>query len=114
RALLAQSSVAAADKKYDEAVNLIHSALTATKDDPDSTYFPYEATTSLLTIGMDAMETTPYAEALALCGRIDKEFPDLPISVTGFARQVRDHRRRLAGDFDALLREQTHEADRAA
>ncbi len=114
RALLAQSSVAAADKKYDDAINLIHAALIATKDDPDSKYFPYEATTSLLTVGMGAMETIPYTEALALCGRIDKEFPDLPISVSDFARKIRDHRRRLAGEFDALLREQTEAVDRAA
>jgi len=114
RALLAQSSAAVADNRYDDAVTLIHAALAATKDDADSKYFPYEATTSLLMIGMSAMETVPYAEALTLCGRIDKEFPDLPISVSGFARQIRDHRRRLAGDFDALLREQTEQVDRAA
>ncbi len=114
RALLSEASVAAADKKYDDAINLIHAALAATKDDPDSKYFPYEATTSLLTVGTSAMETIPYAEALELCGRIDKEFTDLPVSVSDFARKIRDHRRRLAGEFDALLREQTETVNRAA
>ena len=92
RALLAQASVAAADAKYNDAINLIHAALAATKEDPDSKYFPYEATTGLLMVGMSAMETIPYAEALAICGRIDKEFPDLPISVSDFARRMRNHR----------------------
>ena len=110
---LAAANVAIDDHRYDDAVTQIHAALHLIKGVPDATLFAYQAIDSLLAIGMDAMQTIPYDQALALCDRLDKEFPGLPIPVSGFAHQVANHRRRLSGQFDLVLREDSAQLDRA-
>jgi CHAT domain-containing protein len=107
RALLTKAGVETAEAHYDAALDSLHSAMTALKGDEHEAEFKFEVLLRLLTVGSAAMDSAPYPEAKALCERMDKEFPGMPISVSGFAHQVLNHRRRLNGEFDALLREET-------
>jgi CHAT domain-containing protein/tetratricopeptide (TPR) repeat protein len=112
-ALLAAANVAIDDHRYDDAASRIHEALHAIKDVPSATLIAYQAIDSLLALGMDAMQTIPYDQAITLCDHLDKDFPGLPISISGFAHQVANHRRRLAGQFDLVLREDSAHLDLA-
>lgn len=112
-ALLAAANVAMDDHHYDEAASRIHESLVAIKGAPEASLFAYQAIDALLSLGMDATQSLPYDEALRLCDRLDKDFPGLPISISGFAREVGNHRRRLAGQFDLVLREDSEQLDRA-
>ena len=56
---------------------------------------------------LDSMNQMPYPEALALSARIDKEFQGLPIAISSFAGLAMRSRRRLAGDIEGVLREDT-------
>ena len=104
-ALLAAANVAIDDHRYDDAASRIHEALHAIKGVPNATLIAYQAIDSLLALGMDAMQTIPYDQAITLCYHLDKDFPGLPISISGFAHTVANHRRRLAGQFDLVLRD---------
>jgi CHAT domain-containing protein len=64
-----------------------------------------EATAVLAGLVLEAARSLPYAEAIALARRVDAEFRDLPIAIAPFATAALRTRQRLAGDFDALLRE---------
>lgn len=112
-ALLAAAQVDISEQHYDDAITHIHQALTAIKADPNPMVVAYQAIDTLLSLGMAAMQTVPYEQAIALCDRLDKDFPNLPISITGFAREVGNHRRRLAGQFDLVLRDDAAQLDRA-
>lgn len=112
-ALLAAANLAMDDHRYDDAIAQIHQALTAIKGVPDATLVAYQAIDALMALGLDAMQTIPYDQALTLCDRLDKEFPGLPISISGFAREIGNHRRRLSGQFDLVLRDDAAQLDRA-
>jgi CHAT domain-containing protein len=112
-ALLAAANLAMDDHRYDEATAHIHESLAAVKGAPDATLFAYQAIDALLSLGLEAMQSMPYDQALTLCDHLDKDFPGLPISISGFARQVGNHRRRLAGQFDLVLRDDAAQLDRA-
>lgn len=105
RAFLAAANLAIDDHHYPQAVGRVREALDAVKAAPEATTFTFEAADTLLLLGMEAMQTMPYEDALLLCKQLDTDFPDLPFPIAGFARQVAKHRRRLAGQFDLLLRE---------
>ena len=110
---LAASQIDIAGQHYDDAIAQIHQALTAIKGDPSPLLLAYQAIDTLLSLGLEAMETMPYDQAIAICDRIDKDFPGLPISISGFGREVGNHRRRLAGQFDLVLRDDAAQLDRA-
>jgi CHAT domain-containing protein/tetratricopeptide (TPR) repeat protein len=112
-ALLASAQVATGDERYDAAASRIHGALHAIEGAANPTLIAYKAIDSLLALGMNAMQTMPYDQALALCEHLDKDFPGLPISISGFAHQVSNHRRRLAGQFDLVLRDDSARLERA-
>jgi CHAT domain-containing protein len=103
--LLAAARVGIDDHQYDAAATRIHEAVHAIKGVPNATRIAYQAINLLLTIGMEAMQNLPYDQALTLCDRLDKDFPGMPTSISGFAHQVANHRRRLAGQFDLVLRD---------
>jgi CHAT domain-containing protein len=112
-ALLAAAAVAMDDHRFDDAASRIHEALHAIKGSPDATLFAYQAIDALLSLGMEAMQSLPYDEALSICARLDKDFPGLPISIAGFAHEIANHRRLLSGQFDLVLREDSAQLDRA-
>jgi len=112
-ALVAAANVEIDQYHYDNAISRIHESLSAIKGAPDATLFAYQAIDSLLTLGLQAMQSMPFDQALSLCGHLDKDFPGLPISISGFAREVGNHRRRLAGQFDLVLRDDSAQLDRA-
>ncbi|HWE84690.1 MAG TPA: CHAT domain-containing protein [Terracidiphilus sp.] len=112
-ALLAAANLDIDDHRYDEAVVRVHDALHTVKGAPDAMSSGYQALNVLLTIGLAAMENLPYDQALSLCGKLDQEFPGLPISIAGFSRQIGNHRRRLAGQFDLVLRDDAAQLEQA-
>ena len=112
-ALLAAANVAIVDHRDYEATTHIHEALTAIKGAPDAMLYAYKAIDELLSLGLEAMQSMPYDQAMSLCDRFDKEFPGLPIPISGFAREVGNHRRRLAGQFDVVLRDDSAQLDHA-
>ena len=112
-ALLAASHIDMDDHRYDDAIAHVRGALSAIKGQPSPVLVAYQAIDTLMTLGLEAMQTMPYERAIALCDRLEKDFPGLPISISGFAREVGNHRRRLAGQFDVVLREDSAELERA-
>lgn len=112
-AQLAASQVDIAGQHYDDAIAHIHLSLAVIKTDPNPLVIAYQAIDTLLSLGLEAMESMPYDQALVICEQIDKGFPGLPISVSGFGREVGNHRRLLAGQFDQVLRDDGQQLDRA-
>ena len=112
-ALLAAAEVAIDDRRYDDAISRIHEAVDASKGTSDSILVAIKISDSLLTLGMNAMQTMPYDQALALCEHLDKDFPGLLYPISGFAHQVLNHRRRLAGQFDLVLHDDSAQLERA-
>jgi len=104
-AFLAAANLDVDDHRYDDAIARVHEALHTLKGVPNATNAAYQAINVLMTIGLAAMENMPYDQAISLCNRLDKDFPGLPISISGFAHEIGNHRRRLAGQFDLVLRE---------
>jgi CHAT domain-containing protein len=112
-ALLAAANLAIDDQRYEDAIARTHQALHAIKESPNATLLGYQAINTLLTLGMEATQSMPYEQAIALCQRLEKDFPGLPVSLSGFAPEILNHRRRLAGQFDLVLREDSARLDRA-
>jgi CHAT domain-containing protein len=112
-ALLAQAHLDVAEGRYNEGLNNIRAAGQSMAGDKDANGFGYESANELLSMVLFAMNSIPYTEAMALARRIDREFPDLPISISPAARRAMDYRRRLAGEFDTLLREDTARLEQA-
>ena len=105
RALLTRSRLEMEAGRYNDALNSIRAAGQDLVGDKDAVTFSYESLDDLLSMVLLAMNSIPYNEAMDLAHRIEREFPDLPIAVSAEARRAMDYRRRLAGQFDALLRE---------
>lgn len=113
QALLAASHVDIDEHRYDDAMAHIHAALSAIKTEPDPAMGAYEAIDMLGSMAIEALQSMPFDQAIALCNRIDKGFSSLPFSMTGFARGVSNHRRRLAGEFSLVLRDDSAQVERA-
>jgi tetratricopeptide (TPR) repeat protein len=105
RAALASAHLAEAAGRYDEALESILAGRRLMSDDPGRLEFEYECVNELMSVVLLAINALPYPTAMALAGRIDREFPGLPVSMPMMARQAKISRRRLAGDFDTLLRD---------
>lgn len=112
-AQLAAANLAMGDARYDDAISYVHEALADIKGVPDQTLVAYGSINTLLAISLKAIETLPYAEALSLCERLEKDFPGLPVSVPDVARSAAKYRRRLSGQFDLVLRDDTAQLERA-
>lgn len=104
-ALLAQATLAIALSRFNEALDTLHETSRAMRGDPKEQDVSLFVSARLLVVGSTAMSSLPYPEAKQLLVRLDKEFSGEPISISGFAREVLNYRRRLAGEFDELLRE---------
>jgi CHAT domain-containing protein len=107
QALMAQSDARFDAGEYGGALESIGAARQAMKGDPKADDLDYEAVNSLMTGVLDSMNVLPYAEAMALAKRIDTEFPGLPLEIGPWAELSLRTRRRLAGDIDGVLREDT-------
>ena len=106
----AQAQLASVDLKmaqgnYADIPELVNAAVQSVPDPEEKKRIGDEAVVALLNCVLAAENQLPYAEALALAARMDKEVGGLRISVSAFARQAVRTRRRLAGDFAATLRE---------
>jgi CHAT domain-containing protein len=106
-ALMAQADTLIAEGRHGQALDSVKAARQAVKGDAKAEAFETEVLNLLLTCVLDSMNAMPYAEALALAGRIDTEFAGLPIQIALFARTSLRTRRRLAGDIEGALREDT-------
>jgi hypothetical protein len=108
----AQASMAQAETRIDSgdygaALESIRAARQAMQGDAKAANFDYEALNLLMTCVLDSMNLLPYPEALALSRRIDTEFPGMPVDVAPFGELAMRTRRRLAGDIEGVLREDT-------
>ena len=112
-ALLAKAHLDVAEGRYNEGLDTIRAAGQRMAGDKGANDFGYESANELLSMVLSAMNSIPYADAMALARRIDSEFPDLPFSISPVARRAMDYRRRLAGEFDTLLREDTARLEQA-
>jgi CHAT domain-containing protein len=101
-ALLARADLEMEEAHYGNALDSVKAASLAVTG-KEAELFLYEPVYALMSLGLVAMESLPYADAMALIGRIDHEFPKLPFPISAYARQMLDYRRRLAGDFEGLL-----------
>ena len=99
-ALLADADVLFGEKKYEAALDRVKEARAAGVDE-------LELTNLLLSANLLAMRSLGYDESLALARRMETEFPGLPVSMPAFARQTIQVRRRMAGEIDGVLREDT-------
>lgn len=105
RTALAQSRLEVEDGQYDQALASMHAATKAMAGDKAAADFALEVLNDLMSMVLLTMNVVPFEQALGIAQRIDREFPDLPISMSAQAHLAIDYRRRLAGQFDVLLRE---------
>jgi CHAT domain-containing protein/tetratricopeptide (TPR) repeat protein len=105
RALLTWSRIELADARYNAAVDTVGAALQILGSDAEAVRFRYEVASDLVSMVLLAITSLPYDDALNLARRIDNEFHGLPVSLSNEARRAIQYRRRLAGAFDAVLRE---------
>ena len=112
-ALLAASDVQESDSDYDGVLDSARQALQAINTDPEANIMAFAVAGRVLECVIAASIELPHKNAVALAGRIATQFPDLPIPVADFAARAVQRRRRLAGDFDALLREDNDRISKA-
>lgn len=104
-AALALAEVDEADEQFDAALDHVREARAIATGQPERETLDLEIGATLAGLILDASRSLPYDEALSLAGRIDRDFKGLTIEITPIARAVIRTRRRLAGEFDAILRE---------
>ena len=104
-AQLASADLKMAQGNYGDIPEIVNAAVQSVPDPEEKKRIGDEAVVALLNCVLAAENQLPYAEALALAAKMDKEVEGLRISVSAFARQAVRTRRRLAGDFAATLRE---------
>ena len=54
------TNLAIDDRQYDDAISLAHRALHTIKESPNPTLLGYQALNTLLTLGMQALQSMPY------------------------------------------------------
>jgi len=105
-ALLARSDVEAADGKYVAAVATVKQARALVTEPKERDSFNLDAGVQLMTFVLAAMSTLSYDDSLKLAKSMDEDFPGLLFPIAPFAEQAIQVRRRLAGDFDGVLRDE--------
>src|ERR1017187_6898461 len=113
RARLAQAEMLFADKKYAAGIDAVKSAVAITAGTPEAGSCALEAAARLATAVVDGLNQLSYQEALDLARLADAQVPGLPFQVVAFAEMMVRQRRRLAGDLDAVLREDTARVEAA-
>jgi hypothetical protein len=106
-ALMARSDVLIAENKYSDAVDTVKTARALVTDPVEAQTFALDVVNQLMTCVLDSMTSLPYPQAIALAKQMDVDMPGLPIPIGAFAEQSIRSRRRMAGEIDAVLREDT-------
>ena len=107
RALMAQSDLLIEDGNYTKVVDTVLAARAVMAHDEHAFDVDLDVVSQLLTCVLDSMQRLSYTDALALATRMDTEITGLPIQVAPFAQMAIQARRRLAGDFEGVLRDDT-------
>ncbi len=98
-ALIADCDVLLEEKQYGTVLDRLRQARADGASDTDITL-------QLLTTNLLAMRSLDYAESIELAKRMEAEFTGLAVPIGAAARQTIEVRRRMAGDIDAVLREE--------
>ena len=99
--------------RYADAVSAVREAVALAGSGDGGEGVRLEALAQLMVFVLDSMRTLPYDQALALAKRMDTDIPGLLFSIAPFAERAIRTRRRLAGEFDAVLKEDIEARDRA-
>jgi len=113
RAKLTEAELLFADKKFAAGIASVKAAVAVTAGTPDADTCAWEAAARLSTAVVDGLTRLTYQEALDLARLADAQVPGLPIQVAPFAETMIRQRRRLAGDLDVVLREDTARVEQA-
>lgn len=105
RARLAQAELLFAGGKYAAGIDAVKDAVAVTSGTPDAASCAWEAAAQLASAVVDGLSQLSYQQALDLARMADTGVPGLPIQVAPFAEMIIRQRRRLAGDMDAVMRE---------
>lgn len=103
--ILGEAEIRMEQGRFPAALDALKRAQLSIANDPKAETFSVEIAKDLMSCLLDAMRMLPYDESLALARRVKSEFPGLPISLAPFAEQAIRVRRRMAGDIDGILRE---------
>jgi len=105
--LLGEAEVRIGQQRFPEVLDALKRVQPIIKNEAEADSFAYEIVKDLLSCAMDAMWMLPFDESAALAKRIGSEFPGLPVSVESVAQLAIRARRRMAGDIEGILREDT-------
>ena len=101
-ALLARADLEIAAASFQQAIDTIADAEHLAAGDK---VFPYAALTEVLACVLGNLDSGTYAEAQSLAQHIRTSISDLPVDINGFVRQAILARRRIMGDLDGVLRD---------
>ncbi len=110
-ARIAQSDLLMATGRHEDAVSAVRQAVTLAGAGEVADTVKLEALAQLMVCVLDAMRVLPYDRALALARRMDIDVPGLLFPIAPFAERAIHVRRRLAGEFDVVLREDLEARD---
>jgi CHAT domain-containing protein len=113
RARLGQADMLFAAGKYAAGIDAVKSAVAVTAGTADADSCAWEAAADLDGAVINGLSRLSYEDALGLAKLADAEIPGLPIQIEPFAQLAIRQRRRLAGDLDAVLREDTARVEAA-
>jgi CHAT domain-containing protein len=106
-ALLSLADVDIAQQRFDAALDRVKAARALPGSGPAGELVNLAASETIMGIVLDATRALPYDQALALASRIEREFQGLFADINALARLSIRARRRLSGEFDAMIREET-------
>jgi CHAT domain-containing protein/tetratricopeptide (TPR) repeat protein len=113
QAQLAKADLEMAQDQYGDVPGIVSEALQSVLDPADKATFGYDAVLELMRCILDSMNRLSYQDALGLAAKIDRDVPGLPIQVSGFAQRAARSRRRMSGDIEGILREDSTAVEQA-
>jgi CHAT domain-containing protein len=112
RAFLARADLDLAASRFHQAVDAVVGAQSYVPPEEEQT-FAIEAVYELGACILAIVDHASYGDALALADHIQASVHGLPIGLAAFARQAVLARRRIAGDLDGALRDDSVRLDQA-
>ena len=113
RALLAGADLSLARGNIDDAVDRIAEAQPLVTDDAEKAAFTMDAVYESMVCVLESLNHASYPQAIEIGNRIAAKIHGLPVNIPAFARQAVLARRRIAGDLDGVLRDQSSDLDAA-
>ncbi|MBI3209965.1 MAG: CHAT domain-containing protein [Candidatus Solibacter usitatus] len=110
---IALSDVLIEEENYDGGLKAAAEALRIADGKAGAESVVYAANFQAIYCLLMAARYLPYTDALAMAKRVTAEFPKLPVPAAPFAAQVIEVRRRLAGDFNGLLKDKAEALEKA-